>query len=42
MCDACVEIPQFGTKHSLNIATAAGVVLWEVVRNRINNLKIID
>ena len=37
MCDACVEIPQFGTKHSLNIATAAGVVLWEVVRGRLDS-----
>ena len=27
-CDGCIEIPQFGMKHSLNIATAAGVVLW--------------
>ena len=35
-CDGCIEIPQFGTKHSLNIATAAGVVLWEIVRTRIN------
>ena len=35
ICDGCVEIPQFGTKHSLNIATAAGVVLWEVVRSRL-------
>ncbi len=34
-CDGCVEIPQLGMKHSLNIATAAGVVLWEVVRERI-------
>ena len=34
-CDGCIEIPQFGMKHSLNIATAAGVVLWELVRNRI-------
>ena len=34
LCDGCVEIPQFGTKHSLNIATAAGVVLWEIVRSR--------
>ena len=33
-CAACIEIPQFGMKHSLNIATAAGVVLWELVRNR--------
>ncbi|HMO62894.1 MAG TPA: RNA methyltransferase [Ferruginibacter sp.] len=31
-CAGCVEIPQLGMKHSLNIATAAGVVLWEVVR----------
>ena len=35
MCDACVEIPQFGMKHSLNVSVAAGVVLWEVVRNKI-------
>jgi 23S rRNA (guanosine2251-2'-O)-methyltransferase len=34
-CDGCIEIPQMGTKHSLNIATAAGVVLWEIVRTRI-------
>src|ERR1700739_2309613 len=34
-CDGCIEIPQLGMKHSLNIATAAGVVLWELVRNRI-------
>jgi 23S rRNA (guanosine2251-2'-O)-methyltransferase len=31
-CVGCIEIPQFGVKHSLNIATAAGVVLWELVR----------
>ncbi len=36
-CDACIEIPQLGMKHSLNIATAAGVVLWEIVRTRIEN-----
>lgn len=35
LCDGCIEIPQFGMKHSLNIATAAGVVLWELVRNYI-------
>ncbi len=35
LCDGCLEIPQFGTKHSLNIATAAGVVFWEIVRNRV-------
>ena len=31
-CDACVEIPQLGTKHSLNIAVSAGVVLWDLFR----------
>ena len=30
MCDLCVEIPQFGTKHSFNIAVSAGIVLWDV------------
>jgi tRNA G18 (ribose-2'-O)-methylase SpoU len=28
----CIEIPQFGTKHSLNISVSAGVVLWELFR----------
>ena len=35
LTDGCIEIPQLGMKHSLNIATAAGVVLWELVRTRI-------
>ena len=29
VADLCVEIPQRGTKHSLNVATAAGILLWE-------------
>lgn len=29
MCDECLEIPQWGTKHSLNVSVSAGVVLWE-------------
>ncbi len=33
LCDGCIEIPQLGMKHSLNIATAAGIVLWELVRS---------
>ena len=32
LCDGCVEIPQWGMKHSLNISIAAGIVLWELVR----------
>jgi tRNA G18 (ribose-2'-O)-methylase SpoU len=31
-CDGCIEIPQLGMKHSLNISVAAGIVLWELVR----------
>jgi len=27
--DECIEIPQFGTKHSFNIAVSAGIVLWD-------------
>ena len=38
-CAGCIEIPQAGMKHSLNIATAAGVVLWELVRNQPLSLK---
>ena len=34
LCDGCIEIPQGGTKHSLNIAVSAGVVLWEFFRNK--------
>jgi 23S rRNA (guanosine2251-2'-O)-methyltransferase len=30
LCDKTIEIPQFGTKHSFNIAVSAGIVLWEL------------
>lgn len=30
--DACIEIPQYGTKHSLNVSTTAGIVIWEFAR----------
>lgn len=32
LCDMCLEIPQWGTKHSLNVSVSAGVVLWEVCK----------
>lgn len=35
-CDGCIEIPQLGMKHSLNISVAAGIVLWELVRGRVS------
>ncbi len=31
LCDEVLEIPQFGTKHSLNVAVAAGIVLFELI-----------
>lgn len=29
VCDSCIEIPQFGTKHSLNVSVTSGIVIWE-------------
>lgn len=31
-CDGCIEIPQFGTKHSLNVSVTAGIIIWEFAR----------
>jgi len=31
-CEGCIEIPQFGTKHSFNVSVSAGIVLWECYR----------
>lgn len=33
LCDGCIEIPQYGTKHSLNISIAAGIVVWDMWRH---------
>lgn len=32
MSNGCLEIPQFGTKHSMNVSVTAGIVLWEVAK----------
>ena len=32
MCDGCIEIPQYGTKHSLNVSVTAGIVIWHFFR----------
>jgi tRNA G18 (ribose-2'-O)-methylase SpoU len=37
-CDGAIEIPQFGTKHSLNVAVAAGIMAWECSRKLRANL----
>lgn len=35
ICDGVIEIPQLGSKHSLNVSVSVGVVLWEFLRNKI-------
>ena len=37
LCDGAIEIPQFGTKHSLNVTNAGAIVTWEIVRQHIQN-----
>lgn len=32
LSDFCIEIPQFGTKHSLNISVSVGVVIWDYIQ----------
>lgn len=36
-CDGCLEIPQFGTKHSLNVSVTAGIVVWHFCQAIMNN-----
>jgi 23S rRNA (guanosine2251-2'-O)-methyltransferase len=38
LSDGCIEIPQFGTKHSFNVSISAGIVLWEVAK-RLKTIK---
>jgi tRNA G18 (ribose-2'-O)-methylase SpoU len=35
VCDGAIEIPQFGTKHSLNVTIAAGIVIWEIAKKHL-------
>lgn len=37
--DGCIEIPQFGTKHSFNIAVTAGIVLWQIIIPLLGKIK---
>lgn len=30
LCEGCIELPQYGTKHSLNVSVTAGIVMWEL------------
>lgn len=38
MSDGCLEIPQFGTEHSLNVSVTAGMVIWEVAKQFIDKI----
>ena len=37
LCDGCLEIPQFGTKHSLNVSVTAGIIIWEFARMQLTD-----
>ena len=37
LSDSCIEIPQFGTKHSFNISVSVGIVLWDIFNKYRNN-----
>jgi len=39
LSDDCIEIPQFGTKHSLNISISAGVLIWECFQQYQNKME---
>ena len=34
-CDGCIEIPQFGTKHSMNVSVTAGIIIWHFAQQRL-------
>ena len=36
-CDGCIEIPQFGTKHSLNVSVTGGIIIWEIFKKMTPN-----
>jgi 23S rRNA (guanosine2251-2'-O)-methyltransferase len=40
VCDGCIEIPQFGTKHSLNVSVTAGIVVWDLFQKLSQNLSL--
>ena len=39
-CDEALEIPQYGTKHSLNVSVTAGIVIWEAVRQMQQHIRL--
>jgi 23S rRNA (guanosine2251-2'-O)-methyltransferase len=41
LCDGCIEIPQLGSKHSLNVSVATGIVLWKITELNLQNNQLI-
>lgn len=39
LCNGCIEIPQLGTKHSLNISVSAGIVVWDLFKKLVMPIK---
>lgn len=39
MCDGCIEIPQYGTKHSLNVSVTGGIIIWEFFKRLSHGLE---
>lgn len=40
LADGCIEIPQFGTKHSLNVSVSSGIVIWHLVNQLLHQEKL--
>jgi tRNA G18 (ribose-2'-O)-methylase SpoU len=40
MCDGCIEIPQFGTKHSFNVAVTSGIILYDLINKLSSTTKL--
>jgi tRNA G18 (ribose-2'-O)-methylase SpoU len=40
LADGCIEIPQFGTKHSLNVSVSSGIVIWHLVNQLLHQKKL--
>lgn len=40
LCDGCIEIPQYGTKHSFNVSVSAGIVLWDFFQKMKNRIPV--
>ena len=39
LCDGCLEIPQYGTKHSLNVSVTGGIIIWHFMQKLKSELK---